>query len=199
MHFLDLTKNRYTTKKYDSNKKISEENIQQLKEILRLSPSSINSQPWKFSFVTDQKVKRELANASYFNLQKINEADHLIVFSVIDEIERFERQINQNLSEGSINYYNQFLKPLPEAEIKAWFKHQVYLSLGFFLSACASMKIDSSPMEGINKEEYTKILQLNGYKAIFAVAIGYRHSEDSNQPTFSPKSRLDLKTVIDSI
>ena len=44
MNFLELAKNRYTTKHY-STKRISDEDIAQLKEILRLAPSSINSQP----------------------------------------------------------------------------------------------------------------------------------------------------------
>lgn len=199
MNFLDLAKSRYTTKKYNQNLKIADEKIQQLKEILSLSPSSINSQPWKFVFVSDEKTKRELAGVSYFNEQKINEASHLVVFSAIDNIEKFEEQINQNLPEGSIGYYNQFLKPLPEAEIKSWLQHQVYLALGFFLSACASLEIDSTPMEGIKKEEYDKILVLEGYKSLFAVAIGYRNTEDSNQPIVKPKSRLAVEQTIHSI
>ena len=38
---------RYTTKKYDASKRISSEELAIIKEALRLSPSSINSQPWK--------------------------------------------------------------------------------------------------------------------------------------------------------
>ena len=122
----------------------------------------------------------------------------MVVFSVIDDIQQFENQIKQNLPEGSVNYYNQFLKPKPEAEIKSWLEHQVYLSLGFFLSACVSMNIDSSPMEGIKNEEYDKILQLEGYKSLFAVAIGYRNPEDTNQPSIKAKSRLPLDQTIQS-
>lgn len=198
MNFLDLAKSRYTTKSYNPNKRISEETITELKEILSLSPSSINSQPWKFIFISDEKLKSELAGVSYFNQQKINDASHLVVFSVIDDIQLFENQIRQNLPEGSVNYYNQFLKPKPESEIKSWLEHQVYLSLGFFLSACASMDIDSSPMEGIKNEEYDKILQLDGYKSLFAVAIGYRNPEDFNQPSIKAKSRLSLEQTIQS-
>lgn len=199
MKFLDLAKNRYTTKTYNPNKRISEEKIEQLKEIIRLSPSSINSQPWKFTLVSDEKVKNELAGVSYFNEQKINEASHLIVFSAIDDTELFEKQIKENLPEGSVNYYNQFLKPKGETEVKFWLRHQVYLSLGFFLSACASLEIDSTPMEGIENEKYDKILGLKYCKTLFAVAIGYRNPEDSNQPSIKPKSRLPLDDIIQSI
>ncbi|AEA45210.1 NAD(P)H-dependent oxidoreductase [Fluviicola taffensis] len=199
MNFLDLANSRYTTKKYDSNKKVSAEKIEQLKEILRMSPSSINSQPWKFTVVSDEQVKSQLAEVSYFNEPKIKDASHLVVFSSIDDISRFEKQINDHLPEGSVGYYNQMLKPLSEAEIKSWLQNQVYLSLGFFLSACASMDIDSSPMEGIQPDEYAKILKLDGYKALFAVAIGYRNPEDANQPSLKAKFRLPLENVIESI
>lgn len=199
MSFLTVAANRYTTKKYDPTQKISPEKIEQLKAILRLSPSSINSQPWKFIFVSEAEKKKELAAVSYFNEQKIKEASQLVVFSAIDDVAQFEQQIREDLPEGSVQYYNQFLKPLPEAEIKAWLQHQVYLSLGFFLSACAQLGIDSTPMEGIQNEAYDQLLGLNGYKTLFAVAIGYRDPEDANQPALKAKSRLATEQVIASI
>ncbi|MBF4486355.1 nitroreductase family protein [Flavobacterium sp. CSZ] len=199
MSFLNLAKSRYTTKKYNSNEKITDEKIQQLKEILHLSPSSINSQPWKFTFVSDQKIKSKLAAVSYFNEQKINQASHLVVFSAIDDIGKFETQIHQNLPQGAVGYYNEFIKIGSETAIKSWLQHQVYLSLGFFLSACAHMEIDSTPMEGIKTQEYKSILKLENYKPLFAVAIGYRNPEDGNQPTVKPKERLQMQTVIDSL
>lgn len=199
MNFSELIQNRYTTKQYKEDKKIPEEQIKKLQGILQMSPSSINSQPWKFIFVSDEKVKRELAAASYFNENKINQASHLIVFSAVDDIAKFEAQIKESLPEGSIGYYNNFLKPLPEIEVRSWFRHQVYLSLGFFLSACASLDIDSTPMEGIKNEQYDEILQLDGYKCLFAVAIGYRSPEDKNHPSLNPKSRLPIDQIIQSI
>lgn len=199
MNFLDLAESRYSTKKYNSNEKITDEKIQQLKKILWLSPSSINSQPWQFIFVSDKKTKQELAGVSFFNEQKINEASHLVVFSVIDNLEKFEDQIRQNLPEGAVGYYSKFLKPLPEAEIKSWLKHQVYLSLGFFLSACASLEIDSTPMEGIDGKAYDKVLKLENYRSLFAVAIGHRNPEDTNQPSVKPKSRLPFESIIKTI
>lgn len=78
-------------------------------------------------------------------------------------------------------------------------QHQVYLSLGFFLSACAQLEIDSTPMEGINTAEYDRILDLKGYKTLFAAVIGYRNPDDANQPSVKPKSRLPLDEVVRTI
>lgn len=199
MDFLALAESRYTTKKYNSNEKISDEKIKQLTAILRLSPLSINSQPWKFTMISDEKLKNELASVSYFNEPKVKDASHVVVFSAIDDVEKFEQHIKQNLPEGAVGYFNQFIKPKPEAEIKAWFGHQVYLSLGFFLSACAALGIDSTPMEGIKTEEYDKILKIDGYTTLFAVAIGYRAAEDANQPSVKPKTRLALENVVELV
>lgn len=199
MDFLNLANSRYTTKKYNSELKISEDKIQKLKEILRMSPSSIDSQPWKFTFVSDKDNKEKFAKESYFNEHKVQDASHIVIFNVIDNIKKFEKQIQENLPEGAVNYYNQMIKPKPEAEIKSWFAHQVYLALGFFLSACASMDIDSTPMEGINTDGYSQLLQEEGYKPLFAVAIGYRSKDDSNQPSITPKSRLNISQVVEAI
>lgn len=40
---LELVKQRYTTKHYDPSKPLTQEEIQTLVEVLRLSPSSVNS------------------------------------------------------------------------------------------------------------------------------------------------------------
>ncbi|PQL95384.1 NAD(P)H-dependent oxidoreductase [Apibacter adventoris] len=199
MNFLNIAENRYTTKKYNPNKKITEEKIEDLKKILRLCPSSINCQPWKFIFISDEKLKKQLAEVSYWNEHKIKEASHLVIFTAIDDIAKLENQMKPYLPEGSITFYKEFIKTLPESGIKSWMQHQVYLSLGFFLSACACMEIDSTPMEGINKEKYAEIVKTGEYKPLFAVAIGYRDENDHNQPSISPKSRLSIEKIIQSL
>ncbi len=58
MDFLELSKKRFTAKKFDPSKKIPEDDIKKLKEILRLSPSSVNSQPWVFIFGSSDQAKK---------------------------------------------------------------------------------------------------------------------------------------------
>lgn len=196
MNFLEQMKKRYTVKKYNPQGTISVEQIQTLKEILHLSPSSINSQPWNFVFVNNAEIKEQLAEASYFNKEKVLDSSYVIVFQAIKNPEDFEKQIEENLPEGPINYYKTFVKPKGEAEIKSWLKHQVYLSLGVLLSACATMEIDSTPMEGIENDKYDAILNNEKYESLFAVAIGVKSENDNNQPIHTPKKRLESKKVI---
>lgn len=199
MDFRTIAENRYTTKTYDATKKISKAHIEDLKHILKLTPSSINSQPWLFTFVSHKETKDALADASFFNAPKIKNASHLVVFSVMDNLEQFERQVEENLAPGSINYYKQFIKEQPAEKTINWLSQQVYLSLGFFLAACAAMEVDSTPMEGIEPEKYRKILKLDHHKVLFSVAIGYRDTDDNNQPSVNKKSRLAAEQIISSI
>lgn len=199
MDFRSIAENRYTTKKFDATKQISQKQIEDLKQILKLSPSSINSQPWLFTFVSNKETKDALADASFFNAPKIKDASHLVVFSVQENLEEFERHVEANLPQGSVNFYRQFIKEQPKEKTITWLTHQVYITLGFFLAACASMEIDSTPMEGIEPEKYKDILKIKDHKVLFSVAIGYRDIEDSNQPSLIGKSRLPVDTIIQSI
>ncbi|GEJ45716.1 MULTISPECIES: nitroreductase family protein [unclassified Chryseobacterium] len=196
MNFLDQMKKRYTVKKYNPQGKITEEKVAELKEILHLSPSSINSQPWNFVFVNDPEQKKRLGEKSYFNKEKVLQSSHIIVFQVIKDVENFEKQIEENLPEGAVNYYHTMVKPKGEEAVKSWLRHQVYLSLGVLLSACAAMGIDSTPMEGIEPEGYDAVLNNGKYETLFAVVIGERDETDANQPKFNPKKRLKAEKVI---
>jgi len=199
MSFIESMQQRYTTKKYDVAKKIGNQKINELKEILRLSPSSINSQPWKFTFVSDLAIKTELSKVSWLNTEKVLDCDTVVVFSRIDKTALFEEQIEAELPKGAVDYYKEFIKPQTEAQIKSWFDRQVYLALGVFLSACAEMKIDATPMEGIEPTKYDVILNQSDHAALAAVAIGFRDEDDFNQPSKKPKARREIDKVIKSV
>ena len=195
MDFLQLAQNRYTTKLYSS-KRVSDEDIAKLKEILRLTPSSINSQPWQFVFISDEPTKEAFAKVSFINEERIRQASHLVVFMANSALPSFEEKLAKASTEAGVGFYHKVQKPKGDVSLYAWMNNQVYISLGFFLSACASMGIDSTPMEGIINTEYDKLLNDSQYTTLFAVAIGYRDPEDSNQLHLQPKSRLPLEDVV---
>lgn len=197
MCFLELMQKRYTTKLYDNTKIISIEIIRQLEEILLHTPSSLNSQPWKFTFVTNKELKSKLANASYSNSKLVKDSFCLVVFNVLSNVGLQEQWMEDNLSGRAIEYYNKNIKKQPSDKIIDWFAKQVYLSLGVFLSACAALEIDSTPLEGIDCTLYDNILEHNDFHTIVAVAIGYRDLNDTNQLIITPKQRKDNTEVIE--
>lgn len=190
MPFLEVAQNRYTTKTYNG-EIIPEETLHVLKEILRLAPSSINSQPWQFIFVGDEHKNEIFAPLSLMNEERVKQASHIVIFRVLESVEHFEEEAPSYISEGGRTFYQQYIKPQGEAHVKAWMEHQVYVALGYFLSSCAIMGIDSTAMEGILPQAYDQHLPKDGYQTLFAVAIGYRDPEDKNQPSITPKKRKE--------
>lgn len=196
MNFLELAQSRYTTKEFDSSRQIEENLLQELMQVLRLSPSSINSQPWHFTLVGKGDTKHALSVHSGHNQRKVEACSHIVIFSVWSDVASFEKEAASRMPTPAWSYYEQKVKPQGEAAVRSWMAHQVYLSLGFFLAACASMGVDSTPMEGIDTEAYDKVLQQKQYRTLFAVAIGYRSTNDTNQPNITPKVRRDLSDIL---
>ncbi|HSD07028.1 nitroreductase family protein [Flavobacterium sp.] len=199
MNILELIKNRYTAKQYNADKEIPQQKIEELKEILRLTPSSINIQPWKFTFVQNPEVKAQLAAVSMHNKEKVNQAKLLIVFSVADDLDAFQKVVETELPQARVDWYNQIKESMSAADLKVWFSKQLYIALGVGLTASAALGLDSTPMEGIEIDKYISILNMTTYKPLFALAVGYASENDFNRLEAAPKSRRLLENVIESI
>lgn len=188
--FLEMMQSRYTTKEYDPSVRLSEEQINTLSEILRLAPSSINSQPWAFRIVSDRDELARLAEHSHFNAPKILAASHVIALCVYTDAETFERERLPKMDERVNAFYAQSLKPRGQAHVQCWMERQVYIALGFLIAAAGAMGVDSTAMEGIDTAAYADVLGLDKkYRVLVAVALGGRSSQDVNQPHLTPKTR----------
>lgn len=207
--FIENQKWRYATKKFDTTKKVSEEDLEFLKEAIRLSTSSYGLQPYRILIIENPEIRAKLKPFSW-NQSQITEASHLFVFANIVDIQ--DVHINDyiaNIAETrtidaqNLKGYSDFMKskivPL-ERDIKSsWTSKQTYLALANLMNAAAELKIDVTPMEGFEAENYNEILGLNelGLNASLVAPVGYRHEEDQNQ-FFAKvrKSNTELFTII---
>lgn len=191
--FLDHQNWRYATKKFDATKKISSEDLNTLKEAIRLSSSSYGLQPYKIIVVESPEIRTQLLSAAYGQSQ-IVDASHLIIFA--NEINFGEEGIikfSKNMSEtrgiplesiqGYVDYMKSSIIGLSEETRNIWTSKQTYLALGNLLNAAAELKIDVTPMEGFNPAQVNEILGLEklGLNASLMATIGYRHVEDATQ------------------
>ena len=189
MNILKTLQERYTTKLYDPTHRLSEEEIEQIKELLRLSPSSINSQPWAFDIIPEGKLKTHLSEHSMNNKERVRTASHIIVIHVYRSVKAFEEERISTLAEGAQAFYRAKVATRGEEAVQGWMERQAYISLGVLLTALPTMGIDATPMEGIDLQAYDSILGHAKYRPIAAVALGRRDPKDENQPTLTPKSR----------
>jgi nitroreductase len=63
MEFYDVLKKRRSVRKFNSNKKISDDILFRILEAGRIAPSAANRQPWKFVVVKDQKIREDICRS----------------------------------------------------------------------------------------------------------------------------------------
>ncbi len=196
MDILKLLQSRYTTKVYDLSFRLSEEQLATIKEVLRLSPSSINSQPWAFELIEDEALKSVLAEESRSNLERVKQASLLIVFYTYRDVETFIKERIDTQEPPVQSYFHTYIASQGREAIQAWQTHQVYIALGVLLTSLASMGLDSTPMEGINIDKYDEILGREKYRPVLAVLVGRHAEDDFNHPSRKNKQRRNDVIVL---
>tara|TARA_Y100001980_G_C14556920_1_gene354004 strand:+ start:134012 stop:134641 length:630 start_codon:yes stop_codon:yes gene_type:complete len=190
MNLIDKLRWRYATKKFDPDRSVSAQDLECLKEAVRLSVSSFGIQPYKVIIIENKEIKKALVEAS-MGQQQVADASHLFVFC--NYTRDFDRQVDdyiekiieaQGKGSTEVRNYGESIKASlrkksPE-ERERWAEKQTYLALNNLLVACAELKIDACPMEGFDKEVYNQMLGLDeqGLNANLIAPIGYRSKDD---------------------
>jgi len=190
MNIIDNLKWRYATKKFDTTKKVSAENLELLKEAVNLSASSYGLQPFKILIIENPEIREKLRAAAWGQPQ-ITDSSHLLLFcnylevgpEKVDGYLKLRADINNLKLEDSKDYgdmMKSLMAALTPEQMEVWTSKQTYIALGTLLAAAAELKIDSCPMEGFDKVEFNKILGLNekGLSASVIGAVGYRSQDD---------------------
>ena len=195
MEFEEIVKIRYATKEF-TGKKVSEEDLNRLLEMIRLAPSSYNIQPWKIIVISDEKIKEKLSPVAY-NQPQIKSCSHLLVFCANTDLKEIINDIEKGLLEsgkkpeqikGYINTLRDFEKSLTNDKKLSWAQRQLYLALSNAVNGAKSLGFDSGPMEGFNSEEFSKILELSENIVPTALcAIGYAKEFENKGPKFRLK------------
>lgn len=184
---------RYATKKFDTTKKISKQDLETLKEAIRLSASSFGLQPYRVLIIENPELRAKLQTAAWGQSQ-IVDASQLIVFANITNFGETEIDVSianttktRGLPADALKGYGDFMKSkivaLPEDVRNTWASKQTYLALGNLMNAASELKIDVTPMEGFEPAQVNEILGLGklGLNATLLATIGYRHEEDATQ------------------
>lgn len=191
--FLENQNWRYATKKFDSTKKISTEDLNTLKEAIRLSTSSYGLQPYKVFIIENVDLRANLQPAAWGQSQ-IVDASHLIIFAnqtnvTNEDIDSYLKNVaeTRNIPETALTGYGDFMKGAigtkSDTDKSNWASKQTYLALANLMNAAAELKIDVTPMEGFVPDQVNEILGFTemGLNASLIAPIGYRSEEDATQ------------------
>lgn len=220
MDIVAAARARHTTKAYDATRRVPEAEIDKLKALLQLSPSSTNIQPWHFIVASTDAGKARVAKAAegrfQFNQKNILDASHVFVFAsrLAAEEEYLLHVLAQEERDGRFatdpdthkpamhNGRSMFLNIHKQdyKDAQHWLDKQVYLNIGQFLLGVAALGLDATPMEGIDvgvlDSEFS--LREKGYSALVVIPVGYSDAElDYN--AHLPKSRLPLSDILEEV
>jgi nitroreductase len=195
---------RYAVKAFDSNKKVSDADLQTILESGRLAPSSFGFESWKFIVVKNPEIRAKLRAAGY-DQPRFTEASDLIVITQRTDIEHLATELVERsaLAQGKTVADLQAFKDAAEGSItrrpveetQAWLKNQTYIPLGMMMETASLLGIDNAAMEGFDKSQVDEILGLTAKNltSVSVLAVGYRAEEGG------PKTRRAYNDVVEVI
>jgi len=185
---------RHACKVFDDTKKVSDEDIRFILEAGRKSPSSFGMEAWKFLVISNEELKAKLKPACWDQIQVTSCSHLVIILAGIDSVkvetgipeQRFSRrEMPQETLDFYLGLYASHLETTLSSNdnIYSWTARQSYIAAGNMMTAAAYIGIDSCPIEGFDKEEVEKILELDTskYQLSLVLPFGYRLNEQSSQ------------------
>jgi len=191
---------RHATKKFNSNKKISEEDFDTILESGRLSPSSLGLEPWRFVVIQNKKLRDKLKPYSWGAQKQLDTASHFVLIfarknvtahsnyvqHLIRGIKEYEDSTIPAVKEKFDNFQASFHIADNDRTLYDWASKQTYIALGNMMTSAALLGIDSCPMEGFDLDKVTEILSEEGildtehFGISVMVAFGYRAQEPAH-------------------
>jgi nitroreductase len=198
MDFREIVMARYATKRFDG-RRISDEKVNELLEMVRFAPSALNLQPWKIKIVTDRTIREQLKPAA-FDQEQITTCSHLLVFCADPDYESLIMRLGALLKTSGVAEEMQrmitgmakdFTKPMSAEQKLAWSQAQTYLALGNALNGAKSLGFDSCPMGGFDPREFARILKIPPpLVPVMLCPIGYA----ADKP--GPKARFAREDIV---
>ena len=207
MNIIESLNWRYATKKFDSNRKLSKNQVNTLKNAFNLTASSYGLQPIKLIVISNQEIKNNLLESS-LNQQQVIQCSHLLVICVETDIDEsyielyFKRVVDirktspkvlESFKNSIINEFND----MSNTSIINWSINQAYLALGNLMTVCSVEEIDSCPMEGFLPEKYDEILDLKtkNLKSVLVMPVGYRSVDDQFSSFKKVRKNINDNTI----
>jgi nitroreductase len=186
---------RHSIRKYIQ-QPIDREDLQRIFELVRLSPSAWNLQPWRFHVVIDADIKQKLEDAAYGQKQVTSAPAVIVVTSDMEDVlENLPETVHPGLSEerkkDEVATLSAFFNGMSVEERGQWGLTQTNIAFGFLMIAVQGMGYASNPMLGFDQDKVRELLQLPSHvKFAGILPIG---KQDGNG---YPHHRFDLDKIV---
>ena len=206
---------RHACKSYDATKKIPADDFVYILETARLSPSSFGLEPWRFLVVQNPALREELRDIAWGAADKIMDCSHFVILLARTQAAMqtdYQEKIwggAHGMPPETVEMMQKLFKKFAETDFAIadnprsfndWASKQTYIALANMMTAAALIGVDSTPIEGFQKENVEKLLSgkgfinLDEYRVSVMVAFGYRAGEPKRA-----KTRQAVDDVVDWI
>ena len=160
----DAIASRHSIRKFVQ-EPISKEDINRIFELVRLSPSAWNLQPWRFHVVTDAQLKETLQDAAYGQQQVTSAPAVVLVISDMEDVianlpETVHPGLSPDRKQEEVANLSSFFNGMSVEERGQWGLTQTNIALGFLLTTLQGHGYSSVPMLGFDQEKVKEILGL---------------------------------------
>ena len=206
---LDAFHRRASTRSYDGNKKISDDDFNAILEFGRLSPSSVGSEPWQFLVLQNADLRQKLKPYCW-GIPTMETSSHIVAI-LAKKNARYDtpyfgqimdrRGLAGEARDKALSVYEKFhsqdIAILDnERTLFDWASKQTYIALANMMTGAILMGIDSCPIEGFDYKKVNEILVEAGlfdpdeWGISVMVTFGFRDKE------ITPKARKGFDEVV---
>ncbi len=201
---LEAYRFRHACKLFDTTKKINLRDFDFILETARLSPTSFGMEGVRLTVITNQELKEKIKPLCW-NQNQIDSCSHLVIYktrtkdlqpgSQWTKNKFAQRGLPQEAQDKYIQVYADFHKSLKSNDIYEWGTRQAYTIFSSMITSAALIGIDSCPIEGFEKENLEKLLEIDTQEEEISLVctFGYRVNAQPN------KFRLSLDEMCEFI
>ncbi|WP_214893230.1 nitroreductase family protein [Exiguobacterium sp. H66] len=201
--FMEIVKGRRSIRNYDTDVKISKEEMTQILEEATLAPSSVNMQPWRFLVIDSEEGKATLAPLAKFNQVQVETSSAVIaVFGDMNAIDQLENIYDTAVAQGLMP---QEVRDRQVPAIKGMYENVPASALKDSIlidSGLVSMQLmlvarahgyDTNPIGGYEKDQIAEAFGMdkNRYVPVMLLSIG--KAVDAGYPSV----RLPINDIAD--
>jgi len=182
--FNNINNGRRSIRIYDTETKISREEMTNIIDEAVKAPSSVNMQPWRFVVVESNEGKERLKPLIRFNTKQLETSSAMIViFGDLNSIENAEKIYSNAVEKGLmpkevkdqqvpvlVNYYNNMSR---NTNIETALIDSSLVAMNLMLVARA-YGYDTNPIGGFEREKIAEVLNLDKerYYPVMILSIG---------------------------
>ena len=163
MDTFDAIKERRSVKHYDTNHKLTDNEINQLISLAVLSPTSFNMQNWRFVLVKDPEVRKQIRAAAWDQAQVTDSSLFIIVCADLKAWKDNPSQYWRNAPKEAQDFLVPAMAPFYEGKDELQ-RDEAMRSCGIaaqtIMLAAKSMGYDSNPMIGFDPDKVAEIIKL---------------------------------------